>query len=110
RASVQLGLLCLSLFISSLDGEEIDSENSMAMPVNMDEDMEDFPQFQVAENEQERNLLSHDSDIIPVTTRVKRQTDNTGERQRKKPKPGMFSVLAKVPSQVPASSEKIITA
>ncbi|XP_056598608.1 uncharacterized protein si:ch211-106h4.12 [Triplophysa dalaica] len=142
RACVQLGLLFLSLFISSLDGEEIDSEISMQVPPNMDEDMDDFPRFQVAENEQERNLLSHNSDIIlanfrvkrqdngkkpkrkktrpgsssalesmtVATPRVRRQTGNNGKRKPKGPKPGMFSILAKLPSQDPASSGKIITA
>lgn len=46
---MQLGLLCLSLFISSLDGEEIDSETSMQLPITMDEDMDDFPRFLVSD-------------------------------------------------------------
>ncbi|XP_065132577.1 uncharacterized protein [Paramisgurnus dabryanus] len=88
RACVQLGLLFLSVLISSLYGEEIDQDNSMEDQLTFD--MEDFHQFQVAENDQERNLLSHDSDIIPVNLRVKRQ-DNGKRRKGKKPRPEMVN-------------------
>ncbi|XP_073730797.1 uncharacterized protein [Misgurnus anguillicaudatus] len=91
RACVQIGLLFLSVLISSIYGEETDQETSMEGPVFFD--MEDLSQFQVAENEQERNLLSHDSDIFPVNLRVKRN-DKGKKRKVKKPRPGTFSTLA----------------
>nr|XP_055057921.1 uncharacterized protein si:ch211-106h4.12 isoform X2 [Misgurnus anguillicaudatus] len=121
RACVQLGLLFLSVLISSIYGKETDQKSSKEIPINFD--MEDLSQFQVAENEQERNLLSHDSDIFPVnlrvkrndkgkkrkpTTRVTRQTDNTKQKQpvnnRRKPRPGMFGLLGRAGTQSSVSS------
>ncbi|XP_065132575.1 uncharacterized protein [Paramisgurnus dabryanus] len=102
RACVQLGLLCLSVLISSLYGEEIDQDNSMGDPLNFD--MEDFPQFQVAENEQEQNLLSHDSDIFPVNLRVKRN-DKGKRRKGKKRRPGAFGPIALMPPPTPVTRQ-----
>ncbi len=46
KSSVQLGLLCLSLLIFSLHGEEeVETDTSMQMPMNFDEP--ELHQFEV---------------------------------------------------------------
>ncbi|XP_056323036.1 uncharacterized protein si:ch211-106h4.12 isoform X2 [Danio aesculapii] len=92
----QLGLLCLSLLICSLHGEEIDGGESMDTPVMFDE--EDIPQLQMyrvrrqteEENaEQTEVAMQKRSDI---NLRVKRQ-EKIKNNKRKKPRPGQFSLL-----------------
>ncbi len=45
KSSVQLGLLCLSLFISCLHGEEVDADASLEFAINFDEP--ELHQFEV---------------------------------------------------------------
>ncbi|XP_009296869.1 uncharacterized protein si:ch211-106h4.12 isoform X2 [Danio rerio] len=95
KVCVELGLLCLSLLISSLHGEEIDTESSKQMPPNLDE--EDIPQLQMyrvrrqtEEKNEEKSVAS--SQRSDVNLRVKRQEKNKNNK-RKKPRPAQFSLL-----------------
>ncbi|XP_009296868.1 uncharacterized protein si:ch211-106h4.12 isoform X1 [Danio rerio] len=121
KVCVELGLLCLSLLISSLHGEEIDTESSKQMPPNLDE--EDIPQLQMyrvrrqtEEKNEEKSVASsqrenskHVYQKTPqsgqfsilrdnggpksdVNLRVKRQEKNKNNK-RKKPRPAQFSLL-----------------
>ncbi|XP_056323028.1 uncharacterized protein si:ch211-106h4.12 isoform X1 [Danio aesculapii] len=118
----QLGLLCLSLLICSLHGEEIDGGESMDTPVMFDE--EDIPQLQmyrvrrqteeenaeqteVAMQKREKGktgkpkrprsgylsvLRDNGGPESDINLRVKRQ-EKIKNNKRKKPRPGQFSLL-----------------
>ncbi|XP_043112686.1 uncharacterized protein si:ch211-106h4.12 [Puntigrus tetrazona] len=83
KGSVQLGLLCLSLFVLSLHGEkEVETDTSMQMPVNFDE-----PELHQSE-----------------TGRVQRHTVSTEKKKAVAPKtkqtlkhPGSLSPLGDIP-------------
>lgn len=88
KSSVQLGLLCLSLFISCLHGEEVDADASMEFPINFDEP--ELHQFEMYRVRQQTVATEKEN---PAKTVAVAQPSENSKTKRKKPRPGSLSPL-----------------
>ncbi|XP_058607630.1 uncharacterized protein si:ch211-106h4.12 [Onychostoma macrolepis] len=87
RSSVQLGLLCLSLLISSLHGEE-EEDKSMEYPLHFDEpELHQFEMYRVR-----RQTVSTEKEN-PVKTVAVVQPSENRKTKRKRPRPGGLTPL-----------------
>ncbi|XP_048019177.1 uncharacterized protein ackr4a isoform X2 [Megalobrama amblycephala] len=101
KGSVQLGLLCLSLLISSLHGE-VETDTSMHMPLNLeepDQSMEYPFRFEEPDLHQpemyrvRRQTVSTEKEDTAKTEVVVTSSENGKIMRRKRPHPGAFTLL-----------------
>ncbi|KAL1280454.1 hypothetical protein QQF64_015054 [Cirrhinus molitorella] len=91
KSSVQLGLLCLSLFVSSLHGEEVvEADTSMANPINFDEP--DLEQFEM--NRVRRQIVSTAENTAKTVAPV--PSSENSKKKGKWIRPGVLSVLGRL--------------
>ncbi|XP_077086551.1 uncharacterized protein LOC143738322 [Siphateles boraxobius] len=108
KGSVQLGLLCLSLLISSLHGE-VETDNSVEIPLSFEEPDLHQPEM----NRVRRQTVSTGKEdsakkevVVPSSVyRTKRQ-NKSKNKQRKRP-PGFNSLLGKGPPQIPMETARV---
>ncbi|XP_016309992.1 uncharacterized protein LOC107664062 [Sinocyclocheilus anshuiensis] len=100
KSSVQLGLLCLSLLISSLHGEEeVETDSSMHIPIKFDEpDLHQFEMYRVR-----RQTVSTEKENTAKTVAVVPPSENS-KTKRKRPRPGGLTPLGD--SGDPTSQDK----
>ncbi|XP_039533225.1 uncharacterized protein si:ch211-106h4.12 isoform X2 [Pimephales promelas] len=94
KGSMQLGLLCFSLLISSLHGE-VETDNSMQSPVNFEEPDLYQPEMNRVRRQTvftEKEDSTKKEFVVPSSVyRTKRQ--NKGKDKPKKRRPGFNSLL-----------------
>ncbi|KAK2900887.1 hypothetical protein Q8A67_009002 [Cirrhinus molitorella] len=101
KRSVQLGLLCLSLFVSSLHGDEAETEMSKELAPYFEEPDLHQPLM----NRVRRQTVSTEENTaaLPLSTQVYHRTKRQDKVRKKKPKnrPGSHSLLLRPPPWAP---------